>query len=304
MPTYTIQQRIRTLSENAVGITTSENPSFIAEGIAFTHWDFNHRDGWVVDAWLAEGEIDAEDGSHALLKFQKKIFKVIPRISLIGQAYIQYLVQPYLIKKEDLDVAFFYYPFAVEPVGLMFREDEKAALDVLLQNINISEEFYLYWNDAVNTTGYSSKLLIMFAALDALIKQPDGTKDYSLRVKILGQTLKDQIFAQDTGLRHRLVHGEYFSADDNGNFVEIIHKKIIKYFNQEIIGSQLIKENIVGPQRNFFGNDMLVKLWLESTDVEWPLELKKIVEDSEANSESNLPEHYGKVHDATRTDGF
>lgn len=303
MPKYRIQQRIRTLSENAVGVAGGE-PSFIAEGITFTHWEFNHRDGWIVDAWLAEYNVEAEDASHAQLDFNKRIYKVIPMVSLIGQAYIQYMVQPYLITKEGSEIGFFYYPFDVGAVGLMFQEDEKKALDLLLANNNIPEEFFLYWNDAVNTNGYSSKLLIMFSALEALIRKPDGTKDYALRKTILGDDLKDKIFAQNTGLRHRLVHGEYFSDKDTDNYMDIIHKKVTKYFNDEIFKEKLIKEDVTSPQRNFFDNDNLIKCWVKQKEEAWPLELKKAYEDAENNKESNLPRNYELVHDDKLTKGY
>ena len=303
MPKYKIQQRIRTLSENAVGAASGE-PSFTAEDITFTHWEFNHRDGWVVDAWLAEYCVEAEDASHAQLEFNKGIYRVIPMVSLIGQSYIQYMIQPYLITKEGSDIGFFYYPFDVGAVGLMFQENEKKALDLLLANKTISEEFYLYWNDTVNTTGYSSKLLIMFSALEALIRKPDGTKDYALRKTILGDELKDKIFAQKTGLRHRLVHGEYFSDKDTDNYMDIIHKKVTKYFNDKIFKEKLITEDVIGPQRNFFDNDNLIRCWVRQKEDAWPLELKKVYEDAENNKDGNLPRSYELVHDDELTKGF
>lgn len=300
---YRIQHRIRTLSENAVGIAQGD-PSFTAEDITFTHWEFNHRDGWVVDAWLAEYSVDAESGSKALFEFNKRLFKVIPKVSLIGQCYIQYLVQPYLITKEGSDVGFFNYPFSVRPVGLMFREEERKALDILLVNGNIPEEFYLYWNDTVNTTGYSSKLLIMFSALEALIRKPDGTKDYVLRKTILGNELNNKIFAQKTGLRNRLVHGEYFSDKDTDNYTDIIHKRVTKYFNDVIFKEKLITEDVTGPQRNFFDNDNLIKCWVRQKDEAWPLELKRVHEDAENNKDGNLPRSYELVHDIELNKSF
>lgn len=303
MPKYSIQLRIRTLAENAVGVTSGE-PSFTAEDITFTHWEFNHRDGWIADAWLAEYSVEAEDASHAQLEFNKRIYRVIPMVSLIGQSYIQYMVQPYLITKEGSDIGYFYYPFDAGAVGLMFQENEKKALDILLANSSIPEEFFLYWNDAVNTTGYSSKLLIMFSALEALIRKPDGTKDYILRKTILGDELKDKIFARTTGLRHRLVHGEYFSEEDKDDYMDIIHKKVTKYFNDEIFNEKLITEDVTSPQRNFFDNDNLIRCWVRQKKEEWPLELKKVYEDAENNKDSNLPKNYELINDDKLTKGF
>lgn len=303
MPNYKIEHRISTLSENAVGAANGV-PSFTAEEIVFTHWEFNHRDGWLVDAWLAEYDVEAVDAKNALFEFKKRLYRVIPRVSLIGQSYIQYLVQPYLITKQGSNVAYFYYPFDVGPTGLMFQEEEKKALDILLADTNIPEEFFLYWNDAVNTTGYSSKLLIMFAALDALIRKPDGTKDYTLRLSILGGDLKDKIYAQTTGLRNRLVHGEYFSDDDTDNYMELVHKKIVGYFNDTIFNEKLIEENVIGPQRGFFNNDNLLRMFIRQKEEEWPLELKKVVKNCEIEENDHFPKCYTAEHDVSITKDF
>jgi hypothetical protein len=303
MPKYKIEHRISTLSENAVGMS-ADAPSFTAEGINFTHWNFNHRDGWLDDAWLAEIEIEAQDGAHALQDFRKKLFKIMPIVALVGQAYAQYLVQPYLINNRDLNVAYFYYPFDVGPVPLMFQEDEKKALDMLLANEQIPEEFYLYWNDAVNSLGYSSKLLIMFAALEALTRDAEGNKDVTLQETILGQELSDKIYAQRTGLRHRLSHGNYFSEDDNQNYVELIHKRVISYFNDSVLKEKLLGEDITGPQRHFYNNDNLLRIFIKQQKDEWTLDLKKVLENCTYADNDHFPEDYSSVHDKSITDNF
>jgi hypothetical protein len=186
----------------------------------------------------------------------------------------------------------------------MFQEVEKKALDLLLSDTNIPEEFYLYWNDAVNTTGYSSKLLIMFSAVDALIKKPDGKRDLTLRGAILGKELADKIYAQNNGLRHRLIHGEYFPDKDDENYMELVHKKVIKYFNDVVFQEKLIKEDITGPQRHFHNNDNLIRCWIKQKDEVWPLELKKVLEDCEGNIESNWPKQYQLVHNEKLNKSF
>jgi hypothetical protein len=232
--------------------------SFGAEKIKFSHWEFNYGDGWLKDAWLAEATIEAKNYREAYSKFLEKMFRIIPRISLISQSYIDYSLEPFLIHKVGSDVAFFRYTNDVKGGGLMFMEKEKEALDILLSYNEISEEFFYYWKDAVNASGYSAKLLLMFSAIEALTKK-NGRKDWALIEEILGVDLAKNLFGtkgnSNTGLRHRLVHGEYFNRQDDGkNYLELVHNSVIKYFNSKIFKNSLIPENITNPQRHLFGN--------------------------------------------------
>ncbi|MET8776969.1 hypothetical protein ABZV58_18360 [Nocardia sp. NPDC004654] len=302
MARYHIQYKVKTLVENAVGATSGE-PSFTAGSITFTHWDFTNGHGWNGDAWLAECKVESNTVDQALAEFEENLSKVVSRASLIGQAFIQYRLQPFLVTREDRDVAYFSCPVDLGSVGLMFQENEKKALDLLLGSSRVREEFFLYWNDAVNATGYSSKLLLMFAAVDALIKRPDGTRDTILRPTILGQDLKDKIYDRTNGLRNRLVHGEYLSPTDADNYVELVHKKIIEYFNNVIFQDKLIEEGVVQPQRHFLDNYGIVGRWIRQSDDAWPLTLKKAIEDYEAAEADHFPQNYKSVDDAeARTD--
>ncbi|MEU1550877.1 hypothetical protein [Nocardia sp. NPDC005745] len=159
----------------------------------------------------------------------------------------------------------------------MFTESEKKALDILLGSNRISEEFFLYWNDAVNADGYSSKLLLMFAAIDALIKPPGGgARNTRLREPILGQNLSREICGPPpNGLRNRLVHGEYFSPIDVDDYVTRVHEKIVRYINDEILHDNLIEEGVTHPQRNFYDNVHTAGRWIQQIDDAWPLALKK-----------------------------
>ena len=273
MQKYHIQQRISTLSENAVGTIESE-PEFSAENIKFTQWEFDHGRGWLGDAWLAESFIESECAFDALVEFSGKMAKLIPKISFIGQAYIQYHLQPFLLTKGSSNLGFFYFPMEVEPVGLMFLEEQKKALDILLSVEQYPKEFFLYWNDAVNTTGYSSKLLVMFSAIEALISQQGETKRRDLLTEIFGEEDKALIYAQRTGLRHRLVHGAYYSDQDKINFVELVHAKVISFFNRKVFCENLIEERIIHPQRNFSGNKQLHRYWIKQIQNDFPLDLK------------------------------
>lgn len=135
-------------------------------------------------------------------------------------------------------------------------EDNKKALAALLVNETIPTEFYYFWHDSVNATGYTAKILLMSSAVHALTKKANGDSDYDRIAEILNEDLKNDIFAPRTGIRHRLSHGEYLSEpqDAGKNYVELLHKAIVRYFNTAIFGEELITEDVVQPHRNFSGS--------------------------------------------------
>jgi len=287
---YCIEHKVVTLLENAVGTQKAE---FYIDGIRFKQWDFNIRDGWLGDAWIASGTYEAKNFIDAINKFREDLSNIVPKLAFIGQAYIEYVSQPFLIKNLDWsDDKIFFLGFTSdrEGVSLMFREEEKEALDFLLKYGSITKEFYYYWNDAVNTIGYSAKLLLMFSAVEALAKKKNGKNDYSKIEKILGLELKEQIYKPRTGIRHRLVHGEYILDSSGRNFVEEIHKKIVNYFNKNIFKKDLISEDVVNPQRHFYDNKEGGKWFIQQIDknLESDSLIKDVVKDFEENELGEL----------------
>jgi hypothetical protein len=298
---HRIQQQIETLAENAVSMM-NEQPSFVANGITFTHWDFNHSDGWLVDAWQAEATIDADDYKSAFAKFGELLTPVIPRVAFVSQCYTEARMQPILIVRDGSNVGLFSDFFASDPVGLMFMDEEKSALDKLLADKRIDDSFFFYWNDAVNTAGHTAKLLVMFSAIEALAKKPSSKKDWGLIEKVLGKELKDKIFRPTTGLRNRLVHGDYFSPSDSKNYVEVIHKKVMVYFNDHILGAKLLSEDVVHPQRHFFGNKMRGAGFISPKDDRTPFNLRTVLDDAN-NSEDRRLDKFDWVTDDKLTAG-
>jgi hypothetical protein len=261
MGKYNIQHKIASLADCATQSPEqgSLHYSFTVEDITFEPWEFNIRDGWTEDAWKATAEIVANDFREGINAFRKKLDRIIPRVSLIAQSFIQFRLEPFVIHKNNSDFAYFQYISDRSATGLMFMEDEKKALDELLTTDTISEEFYRYWNDIVNTSGYSPKLLAMCAALESLTKT-NGKKDFVVLESILGKELKEELFGtkenSQSGLRHRLAHGEYFSfpADGTKNYVEDIHDKVLQYFNTKVLSKPLLNTQVVQPQRHPWGN--------------------------------------------------
>ena len=299
---YFIEQQISTLLDAAVGAAGAIDPHFELDGVTYRQWEYNPGDGWLGESWVAEGTIEAASGGEAIMLFRNKLVKAVPIISLIGQCFIEFKRQSLLIKRSDLDFAFLDYIHDGEHVGLMFMDDDFAALQTLFANPDIPGEFYKYWNDATNTIGYSPKLLLMFSALEALVKKSNGKKDWILLEDILGTDLKDKIFTPTTGLRHRLTHGEYFNpTDTTDDYVRVIHQKVVVYFNS-LLGSDVISPDTVDPQRHFYGNKMVGKFFLRPKEAGTQLRLRDVIADFEAND--HYATKYDYVHDEKLTKDY
>jgi hypothetical protein len=192
-------------------------------------------------------------------------------------------------------------------VDLMFVEKHLEALVRLLEDPSIPEEFYYYWNDVVNAVGYTPKLLLMCSAIECLTRLGRGEKDWEKVEEVLGKELKEDLFGTEgnssIGLRHRLTHGEYFGEADSGkNYVELIHKRVMAYFNEHILNEQLLDLSVVNPQRHFVGSVEGGAWFIKSRDSE-RLSLRRILGDFSTNDVSNLEAHE-LVFDDSLTMGY
>lgn len=277
--TYLCQRKIRTLADNYVGISNGL-PKFTHNGVDYVHWDFTYPDGAIGNEWLAtyELEIDSLDKAHKA--FRAKLLDAVPKIALISQCYTEFLQQPFMIRNLDKDYAYFFNIFDSTPVSLHFDDDSLKALRKL-DEVPISREFLAYWNDATNTTGASPKMLLLFSAIEALCKKKNGKLDKSKRLELLGEELDVKFFESgDRGLRHRLVHGEYFQQSDfDKNYIELIHGKIIGYFNDRILKEELITTDVVNPQRHFDDNKLQGAYFIRNVEDSSSLFLREVLDD-------------------------
>lgn len=261
---YHVEQRIHTLADNIVGYTNAGSSQFIVEGVNFSPWMVKPSDGyWTHPYWLAFADIEATDWKAAWRQFSKVLAKVVSRIAVINQCYAEYAGEPFLILREGSGVALIRWVGERGAVGLGFDDDERKALDLLLKNHEIPEAFYYYWKDATNSSGYASKLLLMFSAVEALvttrIKGQRSKKDFTKLEMILGSELKTDLWGSEkdsvSALRHRLIHGEYFQpGDGQKDYLNLLHGRIVKYLNQSALNEELLRENVVNPQRHPFGS--------------------------------------------------
>jgi len=298
---YRIEPKIETRASNAV-IDDGSIAKFAIAPFTLSHWDFDISRGWASNAWLAEASIDADNFKAAFQAFRRNLGRIVPRISLISQVYIDFFFQPLLIVKDDHKVGFLRYIAKRKATGLMFVNDHREALDRLLADTSIPEEFYYYWNDVVNAIGYTPKLLLMCSAIESLTRTGRRKKDWVKLEQILGRELKEELFGTkenpSTGLRHRLTHGEYLGPGDSGkNYVELVHKRVLSYFNEHVLKATLLELGIVAPQRHFWGTVEGADWFIRRTD-QHELTLRGVLADFETNGMDHLKAHEF-VHDGS-----
>lgn len=259
------------------------------------------QEGCIGDAWLISGDIEANSVFKAIKIFKEKLNDLISIVVFVGQAYGESNEESFVVSKGGSDVALLYYIRNRSSVGLSFDVDEFNVVNDLL-SIHSFRAFFLYWKDATNAFGYSEKLLLMLSAIESLCKDIGRTqvKDWKeVRKDILGQELDRKLFESgNKGLRHRLTHGEYFLESDGKDFVDALHRKIIDYFNDEILKEHKIRTEVRNPQRHPFGNKEYGYWFIRNKNVPGMFLLRDILENFDASfgkSEDELS--YQIVHD-------
>lgn len=305
MNQYLIQQKIKTIADLCI-IKETENQPIVIDDVEFRQWDFNLRDGCKGDAWIAESIESAKNYREAFNSFSRKLSKIVPKLAFISQCYMDFTQESFVIYKKNNNpdkIAFIHRLSDRGSTGLVFSEEEKEDFDKIEKNSN--NEFFWYINDCYNTTGYTAKLLLMFAALECLVgkevKTDNEGREYEVydkenMKKILGNEFFNKIYGQG-GLRHNLTHGRYIDSSFSvENYVEIIHKLILEYFNNEY-GTKL-NTSVVNPQRHPFGNTYYVNTFIKPKN-DAVFHIKSILEniksaDSFNNSNANFESISGK----------
>jgi hypothetical protein len=283
---YTINLKLDILSYLGYFVEdhNDQKTKFEIDGINFEHWRFSPMKCHQGFGWLVSADIEANNFKDANKKFTTKLNNLIPKICFISQCYTENLNQPFLIHKKGSDCAFVEYSRECKSVGLYFDNNALEALEILAHhNYNIPQEFFYYWNDMINAIGYSSKLLLIFAAIDSLEKNQSKRKEK--RIELLGK-LADKMFIEqhegkeNKGIRNQLSHGEYLSANSEENYLEQVYWKVIEYFNKKILKKDLLNTDVKSPQRNKFNNRKVFSRFIE---IDENFDFKKLIDDCDKN---------------------
>lgn len=280
MRKYIILHRIKTMS-------TLYDP-FQLDGFEFKHWDFNLREGFIGDFWIAKKIIIATNFIEAINGFRSQLQQLIEKMSFVGQTYFSCLEQPFLIFKDENEsnkIFFIRYSEESKSVGLPFNKDEIDSLKTIKDATN--QEFYTYWNESNNAISYKGKLTMLIKSLEALagaIQKVDKciygrankrTSTDLERIKLIlnDKDLYEDIFGKG-GIRHKLSHGKKVNFEKR-DYVLDIYNAIIKHFNDYFHIS--INTKVKNPQRNPYGNYRGRQNWCIFKN-EIKLDLKHILE--------------------------
>ena len=117
---YRLEQESTRSPKNAIDGEKGEY-GFTVEQVSFSPWQTQGGPGWwTQDYWLVTSEVEAPNYREAWGVFIRNIVRIVPRMTLVSQCYMEHLGQPILIKRSDSDAAFIWWVLNRQPVGLMF----------------------------------------------------------------------------------------------------------------------------------------------------------------------------------------
>lgn len=281
MDDYLIKYKIATVAELI-------NP-FVLEGYELTSYIKNW---WESDAWVASKVINANNAGEARFEFMNGLIPQIEKCSVISQCAFRFVANSYIIYKKTNNpekIVYIYFVRSVSHTGLHFDEEEIAQLPKLLSVSN--QKAFLYISEAANATTFYTRLTMLIAAVEAFAGEiTKGGKIMTNQEeikKILGKELFDKLYQYGKGLRHKLLHGNLGAHHLFDGLTDEIYNKIRTYLRKSF--DVQISENVVQPQRNFYGNFECAKMFMKFIN-EPVLDLKEI----EEAIDDDKPSHFEK----------
>lgn len=290
MNRYYIEHKIKTLAECWEPFEYKE--------FHFKHWNFTIQDGCKGEAWVVSKEVEAADVIDAVNSFRKDLRPIVARIGYVSQCYTTMEWQPWIVEKlNDNNEKNFLCLYSKEdnPVGLHFDSKEIESLKKLEA---FDDKIFAYLNES-NLSGTNlTNTAMLIVALEGLAgekniedacphcgekvgKRKSLDKDKAKAI-VQDQSLYESIFGYGVGIRNLLFHGKVsdpVSLIPHKNVNELLLRKINKYFNTEV-GTRIDPlEEVVHPQRHFFGNFSSSYRWLSLKDKNDEVSLRDIMED-------------------------
>lgn len=279
MNIYLIEHKVKTLTELWDAVDSQKDFEF--RDFKFRQWNFTISDGALGNAWIARKEVQASSAVEALNIFRKELFDIVRRVSFVSQCFSTADLEPYFILRlNDNSTKSFFFSFSQETnhVPLHFGDEEKESLKKL-ESFDRSTALE-YISQSTRSTTYTTRLAMLIIALESIAGEtsPGVTnKEYIKREILNDDSLYDELFQRETGVRNKIFHGK--EVEYGKDYSQIIYEKIVDYFNKKY--QTKVSKEVIHPQRTPFGNYTGYTTWLKPPMDYSDWDLRTILEISE-----------------------
>ncbi len=279
MNDYLINYKIATVAE-------------LIQGFSSGGYDFSPytKKWWNCNAWVASKVIGANSAGEARYKFMKDLIPEVQKFSVVSQCAFRLIANSYFIYRKTNNpdkVIFVYYVRDVGHTGLHFDTQEIEQLPKFDSIPNMNSLYYIM--EAANAGTFYTRLSMLLAAAEGFAGEISGNgqvrTDQPALKAILGVELYDKLYPYGTGLRHKLVHGNIQNHQLFDGLADAVYDKLTQYLKSQF--DIQLEENVVHPQRNFYGNFQYASTFEKLKDDSF-LDLKTI----EDAFDENNPKRY------------
>lgn len=279
MNKYLIKYKIATVAE-------------LIDGFNLGGYDFNsyNKEWWNCDAWVASKIIEAKNAGGARYKFINELIPHIEKCSVVSQCAFRIIANSYFIYRKTKNPEKFIYIYYVRDVGhtgLHFDTEEIGQLSKFDFIPNKKGLFFIM--EAANASTFYTRLSMLLAAAEGFageIKANNQIRTDKVALQeILGSELYKKLYDYGTGLRNKLFHGNIEAHHLFDGLTDQVYDKLRQYLKNKF--NIQLDENVVQPQRNFYGNFQYMSTYEKIND-ELSLDLELI----ESALDDNNPKHY------------
>ncbi|MCL4366704.1 hypothetical protein M1563_00850 [Patescibacteria group bacterium] len=246
MNDYLISYKIATVAELIQG--------FNSGGYNFSSYT---NEWWNCDAWVASKIISANNAGEARYKFITELIPEVEKFSVVSQCAFRLAANSYFIFKKTHNpenIIYIYYVKGVSHTGLHFDTQEIEQLPKFQSIPNKNGLFYIM--EAANSMTAITRLTMLLGAAEGFAGEIRANgrvrTDQNALKAILGNELYDKLYLYGTGLRHKLIHGNIQNQQLYNGLAEAVYIKITEYLKNNF--DIQLEQNVVNPQRNFYGN--------------------------------------------------
>jgi len=288
MNSYSIFHKVKTLAEIC--------KPFTHKGFKFQQWDFTIANGPKGDVWIVNKILKADNFSDAINNFRKNLFNIIERCSFVSQCYFSFLPESWLVIKKDSNPKnIFFLRYTKERKGVGLHFDRKKINSLKNLQSFLKDPVFNYLAESIRSRSFYSRLAMLIITLESIAgeREPNKTDKEFIKNKILkDEQLFDEIFKFGSGIRNKIFHGKEIGI--NGDYIDKIYRKIVKYFNLEY--NTHISLEVKHPQRTFEENYEEIRGFFKPKR-EGNIEFKEVIEkfNEDTNINSPIPDDYEYV---------